>query len=74
MLPYSPQSVEQSRIEETVAWAATHGIMMRQRGDSEGAFVHAPFTLYPYEFPADAFSVATALAPLFGTLVRVLEA
>lgn len=70
---------EHARLEETMAYAYTHGIIMGTKGAATGAsssssvvVQHAPFALYPFEYPRPAFALAVSLSRRFNRLMQAI--
>lgn len=69
----APQGCGYDLEQAVIAWALTHGIIMKQKDGTAGAVVHAPTTLRPFQISARAFEIVKNLAPLFNSMVRLLS-
>ena len=59
--------------DESLSWAAQHGLLVATEGAPSGAtmaatFTHAPVSLLPTPFPRGAFELAEEVSPLFAEL------
>lgn len=70
---------EQARLQETLAYAYTHGIIMGTKSSDAAAassssvvVQHAPYALYPFSYPRPAFSLAVSLSRRFNRLMQAI--
>ena len=59
--------------DESLSWAAQHGLLVATEGAPGGAtmpavFTHAPVSLLPTPFPRGAFELAVEVSPFFAEL------
>ena len=64
--------------DESLSWAAQHGLLVATEGAERGAtmaaaFTHAPVSLLPTPFPRGAFERAVAVSPSFAELSDVVS-
>lgn len=64
--------------DESLSWAAQHGLLVATEGAERGAtmaaaFTHAPVSLLPTPFPRAAFERAVAVSPSFAELSDVVS-
>jgi glutathione synthase len=61
----------EAMVEDAIGWCALNGLMVKSAGDGP-LFTHAPFSLLPAAYPANALEQAKKLAPIFGTLLDAI--
>jgi len=59
----------QNLVQEAMAYAAAHGMLVAAKESTTHAFNHIPFCLFPVKIPKTEFEKGLQLSPLFTTLV-----